>query len=153
MRLTSKTYLACVLLLAACDMGMINLGDLTTGNSSGNDDGGTETSGGNDDGETMTATGGEVETEGEEPVDGSGSACNGAWMLTPAVRDGDWTTANAVVALDDGDFVLGASPDSDDVTRVDADGAPQWTAELGAPGVSFVKDVLLEADGGYIVSI
>jgi hypothetical protein len=30
-------------------------------------------------------------------------------MLTPAVRDGDWTTANAVVALENGDFVLGAT--------------------------------------------
>jgi hypothetical protein len=141
MTLSSQSFLACALLLAACDMGKTNLGDLTTsGGSTSNDD----------DGEP---TDGQVETEGEEPIDGSGADCNGAWMVTPAVRDGDWTTANAVVALDDGDFILGASPDSDDVTRVDAGGAPQWTAELGAPGASSVKDVLLDVDGGYIVTI
>jgi len=152
MHLSSKTFLTCALLLAACDLGKTNLGELTAGTSGGTDDGDAETSGTSiGEVEPSGTSTGEVETEGEEPVDGSGSDCNGAWMVTPAVRDGDWTTANAVLALDDG-FVLGASPDSDDVTRVDAGGATQWNAELGAPGASFVKDVLL-VDGGYVVSI
>jgi hypothetical protein len=137
----SKTLLAWALMLVACDLGKTNLGDL---NSEATDDGDAETT---DDGGSETTDDGDAET-----TDGGGAGCTVEWGVSPAVRDGDWTTAHAVLALDDG-FVLGATPSSGDVTRVDADGVTQWTAELGVAGQAFVKDVLLDHDGGYVAAI
>lgn len=78
--------------------------------------------------------------------------CSEEWVVTNPVRDGNATTVAAVVALDDG-FVLGASPSSGAVTRVDADGAEVWSAVLGPGGEAFIKDIVQEADGGYVVTI
>lgn len=82
-------------------------------------------------------------------VSGCSDRCED-WGVKTFIHDSGRTSAEAVLGIEDG-VVMGASPASGGMARLDTEGYTRWDVELLAPSLSEVKDVIEAPDGGYVV--
>ena len=87
----------------------------------------------------------------EETASGGAQCADGEdWTVFDAIVDGeDATTADAVLILDDG-LLLGGTPASGVVQRLEDNAGPGWSLSLGRGGLLFVKALAQTASGDFI---